>query len=56
MKKAREYQRNRNYSEEPHSKPGVEKHKRETKNSLKEFNSTFGRKKKSANLKTEQMK
>lgn len=41
MKKYREYQRNRNYSEEPHSKPGVEKHKRETKNSLKEFNSTF---------------
>lgn len=25
MKKNREYQRNRNYSKEPHSKPGVEK-------------------------------
>ena len=38
--------RNKNYSKEPHSKSGVEKYKRETKNPLKEFNSTLGQEEK----------
>ena len=46
MKKKWEDQRNKNYSKEPHSKSGVENYKRETKNSLKEFNSTFGQEEK----------